>query len=93
MTTALAPIFEPWPIVIGPSSLAPEPIVTSSLHRRVALAGGEAGAAEGHALVHRHVLAHLGGLADHDAHPVVDEQRLADLAAGWISIPVSERDA
>ena len=30
MTTLLAPIFEPWPTVIGPSSLAPEPIVTLS---------------------------------------------------------------
>ena len=28
MTTALAPILEPWPTRIGPSSLAPEPIVT-----------------------------------------------------------------
>ena len=30
MTTLLAPILEPWPTVIGPSSLAPEPIVTLS---------------------------------------------------------------
>ena len=30
MTTVLAPIFAPWPIVIGPSSFAPEPIVTLS---------------------------------------------------------------
>ncbi len=30
MTTLLAPILAPWPIVIGPSSLAPEPIVTLS---------------------------------------------------------------
>ena len=30
MTTLLAPIFAPWPTVIGPSSLAPEPIVTLS---------------------------------------------------------------
>src|SRR4051794_2763967 len=29
-TTALAPIFAPWPIRIGPRSLAPEPIVTLS---------------------------------------------------------------
>ena len=29
-TTALAPIFAPWPIRIGPSSFAPEPIVTLS---------------------------------------------------------------
>ena len=48
------------------------------LHRRVALAGLEAGAAERDALVHRHVGADLGRLADHDAHPVVDEQPVAD---------------
>ena len=30
MTTLLAPILAPWPTVIGPSSLAPEPIVTLS---------------------------------------------------------------
>src|SRR4051794_4317647 len=30
ITTVLAPIFAPWPIVIGPSSFAPEPIVTLS---------------------------------------------------------------
>ena len=57
------------------------------LDRRVALAGREAGAAERDALVHRHVLAHLGRLADHDADAVVDEQPVADLAHGWISMP------
>src|SRR4051812_19436702 len=30
MTTELAPIFAPWPMLIGPSSFAPEPIVTLS---------------------------------------------------------------
>src|SRR5215212_4483207 len=30
MTTEFAPILAPWPIVIGPSSFAPEPIVTLS---------------------------------------------------------------
>ena len=30
MTTLLAPIFAPWPTVIGPSILAPEPTVTLS---------------------------------------------------------------
>ncbi len=30
ITTLFAPIFEPWPTVIGPSSFAPEPIVTLS---------------------------------------------------------------
>src|SRR3954452_8941140 len=48
------------------------------LHRRVAVAGREAGAAERDALVERHVVADLRGLADDDAGPVVDEQALAD---------------
>ena len=30
ITTLLAPIFDPWPTVIGPSNFAPEPIVTLS---------------------------------------------------------------
>ena len=33
----------------------------------------------------------IGGLADDDAHAVVDEQPFADLAPGWISMPVQER--
>ena len=49
------------------------------LHRRMALAGLEAGAAERHALVERHVVADRRGLADHDARAVVDEEALADL--------------
>jgi hypothetical protein len=40
----------------------------------VTLAPREAGAAQGHALVDRHVVAHLGRLTDHDPHPMIDEQ-------------------
>ena len=46
---------------------------------RVALAALEAGPTQRDALVERHVVADLGGLADHHAGAVVDEQRLADL--------------
>src|SRR6185295_15314572 len=49
---------------------------------RVALAGLLARAAERDALVHRHVLADLGRLPDHDAHAVVDEEARADGRAG-----------
>jgi hypothetical protein len=49
---------------------------------RVALARGEAGAAERDALVERDVVADLRGLADYDAGTVIDEQALADLGAG-----------
>ncbi len=55
MTTLLAPIFAPWPTSIGPSSLAPEPIVTLSPTVGWRLPRLEAGAAERHALVERHV--------------------------------------
>ena len=66
--------------------------MTSSPTRRVALAAGEAGAAERDALVERHPVADLGGLADHDAGAVVDEEVARRSAPpGWISIPVTAR--
>ncbi len=67
MTTLLAPILAPWPIVIGPSSSAPEPIVTLSCTVGWRLPTREAGAAQRHALVERYVVADLRRLADHDA--------------------------
>ena len=60
------------------------------LHGRVALAGGEAGAAERDALVERHVVADLGRLADHHAGAVVDEQPLAD-SRGGVDLDAGER--
>ena len=48
----------------------------------VALAGLVAGAAERDALVEHAVVAHNGGLADDDAHGVVDKEVLADLCGG-----------
>ena len=48
----------------------------------VALAGFVAGAAERDALVEHTVVAHNGGLADDDAHGVVDKEMLADLCGG-----------
>ena len=79
MTTELAPIFAPWPIVIGPRSLAPEPIVTLSCTVGWRLPVAKPRAAERDALVEGHVVADLGRLADHHARAVVDEQALADL--------------
>src|SRR3546814_19445151 len=49
---------------------------------RVPLSFLQGSAAEGDALVERHVVADLRGLTDHDAHAVVDEQPLADPGAG-----------
>ena len=92
ITTVLAPTFAPWPTVTGPSSFAPEPIVTSSLDGRVALAAREPGAAERDALVEGHPVADLGRLADHDPGAVVDEEVVADLARpGGSRRPVTAR--
>jgi hypothetical protein len=44
----------------------------------VALAGGEPGAPERHSLIQRDVDADLGGFADDDPHPMVDEEAFAD---------------
>jgi hypothetical protein len=46
--------------------------------RRVALPARKAGAAQRHALIHGHVIAHVGGLADHHSRAVVDEEAAAD---------------
>ncbi len=40
------------------------------------------GSPKGDAVIHGHVVAHLAGLTDHDAHAVVDEKSLADLGPG-----------
>ena len=40
------------------------------------------GAAEGHALIQRAVVANLRGLANHHSHPVIDEQAFADTSSG-----------
>src|SRR5262249_36484732 len=47
-----------------------------------ALALIERGAAQGNALIKRHIVSQLGRLADHDAHSVVDEHAPPDLGAG-----------
>ena len=62
-----------------PEHLRARPDRDVVLHGRVALAGGKAGAAERHALIQGHVVADLGGLADHHPHPVVDDEARADL--------------
>ncbi len=73
-TTVLAPTLAPSPIAIGPSSLAPAPIVTSSPTVGWRLPRCRAGPAQGHSLVERHPVADLGGLADHHPGAVVDEE-------------------
>ena len=50
--------------------------------------GGKAQRTKRHALIQLHVLADIGRFADHDARAVIDEEVLADLRAGWMSMPV-----
>jgi hypothetical protein len=46
------------------------------------LAAGQRGATQGHALVQGAVVANLGGLANHHAHPVIDEHPSTDASPG-----------
>ncbi len=48
----------------------------------MALAALRAGAAERHALIQQHVVADLGGFADHHAHTVIDKKPATDAGAG-----------
>src|SRR3984957_12320808 len=52
------------------------------LERRMPFSFFEAGAAERDALVDEHVVADFDGLAEHHAHPMIDEQAPADCRAG-----------
>ncbi len=36
--------------------------------------------AEGHTVINRAVITYFSGLADHDAHPVVDQHSVSDLS-------------
>ena len=55
------------------------------------LAVREARSAERHALIDRAAVADFGGLADHDAHAVIDEDAFADLRARMDLDPVKKR--
>ena len=77
-TTVLAPTLAPWPTVDRPEQLGAGADRHVVLDRRMALAALKAGAAERDPLVDGHARADLGGLADHDAGAVVDEEVVAD---------------
>ena len=78
-------------MTIVPRIRAPVPTVTRSPRVGWRLTLGERAAAEGDPVVEHDVVADLGGLADDDAHPVVDEEPPPDGAPGWISTPVTAR--
>ena len=81
MTTAFAPITECAPIVIAPSTFAPAPDHDAVLDGRMPLAVPAPPAAERHAVVEHDVVADPRRLADHHAHPVIDEEAPADARA------------
>ena len=84
VTTALAPTRARVPTVIGPSTCAPEPMITPSpivgWRLPATPLSGLVPPSVTH-LVDRDVVADLGGLADHD-EAMVDEEVAADRRAG-----------
>ena len=81
-TTEPAPILTLSPMRMLPSTLAPVPTTTLIADGGMALALLAARAAQRDALVQQHVVADFGGLADHHAHAVIDEEAAADGGAG-----------
>ena len=75
-TTELDPIRLFSPTSKGPRTLAPAP------EGRMPLFLFQAHSPKGDTLVEGHIFADLGGLADDNAHPVIDEQPLSDLDRG-----------
>ena len=90
-TTALAPIRLSSPILIGAEDLGSGADGHAVADGGMAFPGIGAAAAEGDAVVHRDVVAHLRGFSDHHAGRVVDEQAGAEDAPGWMSTPVRMR--
>ena len=81
-TTEFAPIWTSSPMLTGPRMRAPAPIVTRDPTGGVPLDPLHRAAAEGDPVVEHHVVADLGGLADDDAHAVVDEEPVPDDGTG-----------
>jgi hypothetical protein len=82
-TTAPEPTRAPSPTVKPPSTWALAPTITPRPKVGWRLAPlSSRGAAQGHALVDRALVAHLGRFADHHAHAVVDEHPPAHGGAG-----------
>ena len=80
-STEPAPMRLSRPTVIGPEHRRAAEDRDLSLRSSDGACLGAARAAEGDALVERHVVADLGGLADHHAHAVIDEEAPTDLRA------------
>ncbi len=70
------------PILTGPRIFAPSPTTTLLPMVGCLFPFSQVVPPEGDAVVHGHVVAHFGRLADDHAHAVVDEKRPADPGAG-----------
>ena len=92
MTTALAPILAPWPIVIGPSSFAPEPIVTlsSTVGWRLPVAKPVPPSVTPWYIVTFSPTSAVSPITTPIPWSMNSPSPIC--AAGWISIPVSERE-
>src|SRR5699024_3237457 len=66
----------------GPDHAGPRPDGRAALDRGMTLGALHGAPPEGDAVVEHDVIADLGGLADHYAHPVVDEEAPPDGGAG-----------
>ena len=92
MTTEFAPMRGAASDGDGPEDLRAGTDDDAVLQRGMTLAGRPRRAAEGDAVVERHVLADLGGLADDDAGAVIDEEPPSDAGAG-MNIDVGQKAA
>ena len=91
MTTLLAPILAPWPTVIGPSSLAPEPMVTlsSTVGWRLPVAKPVPPSVTPWYIVTSSPIAAVSPITT--PIPWSMKNPLPISAAGWISMPVTAR--
>ena len=85
-----APMRAPSPTSTAPINWACAPTTTPSRRVGWRFSWSRLGAAEGDALVEHDVVADLGGLADDDAHAVIDEQPFAD-PSGWVDLDAGQR--
>ena len=91
ITTEFAPIFAPWPTVIGPSSLAPAPTVTlsSTVGWRLPAAKPVPPSVTPWSSVTRSPISAVSPITT--PVPWSTNRSSPILAAGWISIPVAIR--
>ncbi len=84
-TTALAPIRALSPIVIAPSTFSSGTDDHAVANGRMTFTSKRAGTAKSDLVVEVDVITDLGGLPDHDPHPVIDDKPSTDLCR-WMDL-------